>query len=35
MDRMFACGRPDLSGIYWEKTIPFLPEEQIQNPNVP
>jgi predicted TIM-barrel fold metal-dependent hydrolase len=31
-DRMFACGRPDLSGIYWEETIPFLPKEQIQNP---
>lgn len=30
MPDMFACGRPELSGVYWEETIPFLPEEQIQ-----
>jgi len=30
MDRLFACGRVDLSGIHWQKTIPFIPEEQIQ-----
>lgn len=35
MDRMFACGRPDLSGVHWEKTIPFLPKEQIQKPGTP
>ena len=33
LPRMFACGRPDLSGIYWEKTIPYIPEEQVQKPD--
>ena len=32
MGRMFACGRPDLSGIYWEETIPWVPDSQIQKP---
>ena len=33
--RMFPCGRPDLYGIHWEKSMPFLPAEQIQNPDTP
>ena len=33
--RMFPCGRPDINGIHWEKSIPFLPAEQIQNPDTP
>ncbi len=33
--RMFPEGRPDLWGIHWEKSIPFLPAEQIQNPDKP
>ena len=33
--RMFPCGRPDLYGIHWEESIPFLPAEQIQNPDTP
>ena len=33
--RMFPCGRPDLNGIHWEESIPFLPAEQIQNPDTP
>jgi hypothetical protein len=32
---MFACGRPDLSGIYWDKTIPYIPDEQVQKPDIP
>jgi predicted TIM-barrel fold metal-dependent hydrolase len=27
-DRMFACGRPDLYGIHWRKSIPFFTKEQ-------
>ena len=33
--RMFPCGRPDLWGIHWKESIPFLPAEQIQNPDTP
>ena len=33
--RMFPCGRPDLWGINWEKSVPFLPAEQIENPDTP
>jgi hypothetical protein len=32
--RMFPEGRPDLWGIHWQKTVPFLPAEQIQNPDI-
>jgi predicted TIM-barrel fold metal-dependent hydrolase len=35
MERMFACGRPDLSGIHWEKTIPYVPDEQVQKREKP
>lgn len=31
--RMFPEGRPDIWGIDWEKTVPFLPDSQIQNPD--
>ncbi|MFC2007447.1 hypothetical protein ACFLVB_02490 [Chloroflexota bacterium] len=31
--RMFPEGRPDIWGVDWEKSVPFLPEEQIQNPD--
>ena len=33
--RMFPEGRPDLWGINWEKSVPFLPAEQIENPDTP
>ena len=33
--RMFPSGRPDLWGINWKKSVPFLPAEQIQNPDTP
>ena len=33
--RMFPCGRHDIYGVHWEKSIPFLPAEQIQNPDTP
>jgi len=31
--RMFPEGRPDLYGIDWEKSVPFLPDNQILNPD--
>ena len=31
-DRMFMCGRPDVWGIGWEESMPFLPPNQIINP---
>ncbi len=33
--RMFPSGRPDLWGLDWEKSVPFLPAEQIENPDTP
>ncbi|MFC1909359.1 amidohydrolase family protein [Chloroflexota bacterium] len=32
-ERMFLEGRPDIWGINWEKSIPFIPKEQIINPD--
>ena len=29
--RMFPDGRPDLYGINWEKSVPFIPDDQIRN----
>ena len=34
-ERMFPEGRPDLYGIHWQKSVPFLPKEQVQNPDYP
>ncbi|MCK4953584.1 amidohydrolase family protein, partial [Candidatus Bathyarchaeota archaeon] len=31
--RMFPEGRPDLWGIHWKDSVPFIPSEQIQNPD--
>lgn len=31
--RMFPEGRPDIYGDKWEESIPYLPREQIQNPD--
>ena len=31
--RMFPEGRPDIWGTQWEKSVPFLPQAQIQNPD--
>jgi hypothetical protein len=31
-DRMFVCGKPEIWGIHWEDSIPFLPKEQIRDP---
>jgi predicted TIM-barrel fold metal-dependent hydrolase len=31
--RMFPEGRPDLWGIHWEKYVPFIPRDQILNPD--
>ncbi|MCK4953422.1 amidohydrolase family protein, partial [Candidatus Bathyarchaeota archaeon] len=33
--RMFPSGRPDIWGIHWKKSVPFLPADQIQNPDTP
>lgn len=30
--RMFPDGRPDLYGIYWKESVPFIPDDQICNP---
>ncbi len=30
--RMFPEGRPDIFGDKWEESIPYLPDEQIENP---
>ena len=32
-ERMFPEGRPDLWGIHWKKSIPFLPKDQILHPD--
>jgi len=32
-ERMFLCGRPDIWGIDWEKTVPYIPKEQVKNPD--
>ena len=34
-ERMFPEGRPDLYGINWKKSIPFIPKDQVQNPDYP
>jgi hypothetical protein len=34
-ERMFPEGRPDLWGIYWKKSIPFIPKDQVQHPDYP
>jgi predicted TIM-barrel fold metal-dependent hydrolase len=34
-ERMFPEGRPDLWGIHWKKSIPFIPKDQVQNPDYP
>jgi len=30
--RMFLDGRPDVYGIHWEESVPFIPDDQIRNP---
>ena len=32
-ERMFLSGRPDLWGIHWEKSVPFIPKNQVINPD--
>ena len=32
-ERMFLSGRPDIWGIGWEKSVPYIPKEQIINPD--
>lgn len=32
-ERMFMCGRPDVYGIHWEESIPFIPMDQIMYPD--
>lgn len=32
-ERMFPEGRPDLWGIHWKKSVPFLPKDQILHPD--
>ena len=34
-ERMFPEGRPDIWGIHWEKSIPFIPKDQVQHPDQP
>lgn len=30
-ERMFLCGRPDVNGIDWKESIPYIPLEQVIN----
>jgi len=30
-ERMFLSGRPDVFGIHWEESVPYIPDEQIIN----
>ena len=32
-ERMFLSGRPDIWGMDWEKSVPFIPREQVVNPD--
>jgi hypothetical protein len=32
-ERMFLCGRPDVFGIGWEESIPYIPREQVIYPD--
>lgn len=32
-ERMFLDGRPDIYGIYWEESVPFIPIEQVMYPD--
>jgi predicted TIM-barrel fold metal-dependent hydrolase len=34
-ERMFPEGRPDLWGIHWQKSVPFIPKDQVQHPDYP
>ena len=29
-DRMFMCGVPDIWGVQWKQSIPWVPDEQVQ-----
>ena len=33
-ERMFLDGRPDIYGIHWRESVPFIPENQIQHPDI-
>lgn len=32
-ERMFMCGRPDVFGIHWKESIPYIPIEQVKYPD--
>jgi len=32
-ERMFLCGRPDINGIHYEESVPFIPIEQVMYPD--
>ncbi|GAH21571.1 unnamed protein product, partial [marine sediment metagenome] len=32
-ERMFLSGRPDIWGVDWEKSVPFIPRDQVINPD--
>jgi predicted TIM-barrel fold metal-dependent hydrolase len=32
-ERMFLSGRPDIWGVNWEKTVPYIPRENVINPD--
>ena len=32
-ERMFLCGRPDINGIYWKESIPYIPIDQVMYPD--
>lgn len=34
-ERMFPEGRPDLWGIHWKKSVPFIPKDQVRHPDYP
>jgi len=32
-ERMFLSGRPDVFGIHWEESVPYIPREQVLHPD--
>jgi len=32
-ERMFLSGRPDVFGIHWEESVPYIPREQVRYPD--
>ncbi len=34
-ERMFMCGRPDIWGVQYHESVPYIPREQVLNPDYP